>query len=128
VYISIFYLSNSGIQEFGYYSYIYQYYGSTLTNTVAELIAGLTLSYITGSTFSTIFSIITSAGQLGNIFLEDAFKTNLNNIYQAGNKAIVTVTSTTKSCTTWTNNTYYYENATRNGLIIRSTFREYQNN
>lgn len=126
VYIANIYLSNTGIKDFGYYSWVYEYkFGSSLKDTVNNMIAGTAVCFIPSKTFGVVFTIVTGAASLGNIIMTNNFRTNLNNLYEAGNKAVVTITSTSQSCSKWSDRYFYIENASRNGLNITSTYRPY---
>ena len=121
------YLSNKGIKDFGYYSWVYEYkFGNTISETVGNMIAGTAVCYIPSTTFGAIFTIMTGAASLGNIIMTNNFRTSLNNLYESGKKAVVTITSTSQSCSEWSGNYFYIENASRNGLDISSTYRCYR--
>lgn len=126
VYQTILYLSNKGIDNFIVDSWVGNL-GQTVQNAFSSMIAGLTMCFVPSTTFNVLFSLVTGAGQLGQVSLDYKFKSALADIYRDGGRAVVSLTSTSQSCSAWTDRYFYIENAYRSGLDISSAYRCYTN-
>lgn len=126
VYQTILYLSNEGIDNFIVDSWVGNL-GQTIQTAFGNMVAGLTMCFVKSKTFNVLFSLITGAGQLGQVSLDYKFKSALADIYRDGGRAVVSITSTSQSCSVWSDRYFYIENAYRNGLDISSAYRCYTN-
>lgn len=89
--------------------------------------AGLTMRFVPSTTFNVLFSLVTGTGQLAEVSLNYKFKSALADIYRDGGQAVVSLTSTSQSCSVWSDKYFYIENAYRNGLDISLAYRCYTN-
>lgn len=126
-YLTYAYLSNEGIADFIINDWANEInLGETLMNAVAEWIVGTIVGAI-GFKYSVAFSIVVGAENLGGLRVEQEFRTALKNIYDNGDRAILTLTTSSRSCVKWSDRYFYTENASRAGLDIVSAYSTYSN-
>lgn len=127
VYLTYAYLSNDGIADFIINDWVNELsVGEALESAVAEWIVG-TVVGAPGLLYSAAFAIVVGAGNLGSIKAEKTFRTGLKDIYDAGEKAIVTMSAASRSCEKWSDRYFYTEDGSRGGFDIVSTYSTYSN-
>lgn len=127
VYLTYAYLSNEGIADFIINDWVNELsVGEALEGAVAEWIVG-TVVGAPGLLYSAAFAIVVGIGNLGAVKAEQKFRISLKDIYDAGEKAVVTMSTASRSCVKWSDRYFYTENASRGGMDIVSTYSTYAN-
>lgn len=125
VYLTFAYLSNEGIADFIINDWANELsLGQTLLEAIADWVVG-TVVGAAGLPFDVALAIVTGGANLGSVSMESSFRTALKAIYDNGGRAILTMSTVSRSCAKWSDRYFYTENASRNGLDITSTYSTY---
>lgn len=124
-YLTYMYMSNQGIVDFvmGDWS---GSLGKSLQQTVAEW-AVCTAVGLASAGFGAFLSLAIGVLDNVNAGKESAFREALTDIYYDGGKAIVTMSTASRSCEKWTDSYFYTEDGSRGGLDITSEYSCYNN-
>lgn len=124
-YLTYMYLSHQGIVDF-----VMEDWSGSLGKSLNQTVAAWALCTAVGLAspgFGAFLSL--AVGALDNIAAsgEGAFTSSLEEIYYDGDKAIVTMTTVSRSCAKWTDRYFYTEDGSRSGLTITSEYSCYNN-